>query len=193
MKTLTRLCLVFVMVAVASTMVYAGRPQCETPWLTPDSRVCFWDNAAFGWDIWITRCAGEPGLETCIVYFTASNDFVRNKPGEEPFVLLADQAVDFFVCPAPGGIDCLIKFFTTNYPVPVAEMYVGKGHLTAAGYIHPDTGQFSCPSTIQARGTVSGPTGTEYLINDHVLRVKSAGNVEGCKTLMNSITVTPTK
>jgi hypothetical protein len=182
------------MVAIASTAVYAGRPQCED-FTVPGPRVCFSDLAVFGYDWMLSRCTGQSSTAVCVAYVFASNDFFSTMPDGSGFAHFTEGGADVFVCPS-NGPDCLNEWFyqSVGFPKPLLPgMLSGRAKHVTASIAHSPYGTYVCPATVQARGAVSDENGTAYLYVDNFIWVKNPGGEEGCMEIINNIKMTPNK
>ena len=182
MKSLTRYGAVFVLFALATSMTYAGRPQCGE---VNRPGVCFYDDANYSLvSIWRADSA------TAYAVVWASNDFCQVRPDGTNFCASTDATADLYVCPT-GGVQCLTDWWNNAlFPAPLPGMYVGKAQFSTAGLL-TQTYDFYCPLTAHARGTASDADGNAYAVTDNFIQLKNPGPAGECYQMINLIQIVP--
>jgi hypothetical protein len=193
MKTLTRLCMVFVMVAITATAVYAGRPQCWSPEPPPGAamKVCFDEYADDGYFTWLGfRTAPFDVAGPTLLYSWTADGFGLMLPGGNYVTHTADSEVDLYVCPLDYYWDCLDALLASDgYPAPLEGMWVGKTHITWL-WTYDENFSGACPWVIQSNGMVSDPAGQMYKVMAKYLGTKKDTG-DGCTTVLVDLKITP--
>ena len=197
MKTLTRLCLVIVMVAVASTMVYAGRPQCSA--MTRPG-ICFDDDSNYPL---LGFVEGDPvTTRAYALIWENGNDFLMYRPDGTSWWHATDVHAALYVCPVEGVLPgppgtppagygrCMQDWFASpTWPEPTPEMWAGESRFTFAVTWAADF-SLSCPSMLHSRGTAVDASGQPYLVTGDAAWIKTPGAADGCTLMFEEIEFT---